>query len=189
MGKGATMWWVLGSVLGIGLLASRNSSAQSMGNLYVPKTLGQIKAEFGSFTFTDGDNGTVTVDPDWVAANLVMIKLFDGNKVRLHKKLASNFADIYQKAVTQGDFHPKRILGFQPRHVLSDPTRKLSLHSYGIAVDFDPQDNPRSGTIPGTISDHPGFISAFTDAGWSWGGNWTGGDRDSMHFQYAGGNV
>ena len=54
----------------------------------------------------------------------------------------------------------------------------MSLHSWGIAIDVNAAWN-QLGT-KGNLS--PEFVKCFTDAGFDWGGNWTG-RTDPMHFQ------
>lgn len=54
-----------------------------------------------------------------------------------------------------------------------------SLHSWGIAIDVNAAWNGL-GKKP-TLS--AGFVKCFTDAGFDWGGNWTGSRCDGMHFQ------
>jgi len=53
----------------------------------------------------------------------------------------------------------------------------MSVHSWGLAVDFNAASNPY-GAKP-TFS--AGFVKCFTDAGFEWGGNWN--TPDGMHFQ------
>lgn len=55
-------------------------------------------------------------------------------------------------------------------------------HAFGIAIDFDAEHNAfgaQQGTLPAW------FIKCFTDAGWEWGGQWQGRDKDWMHMQRA----
>lgn len=52
-----------------------------------------------------------------------------------------------------------------------------SLHSWGIAIDFNAAWN-RLGAKPTFTA---GLVKCFTDAGFDWGGNWT--RLDGMHFQ------
>lgn len=54
----------------------------------------------------------------------------------------------------------------------------MSLHSWGIAIDVNAAWNQLNMTP--TLS--PAFVKCFTDAGFEWGGNWTG-RTDPMHFQ------
>lgn len=58
---------------------------------------------------------------------------------------------------------------------------KLSLHSWGAAMDFDTATNEL-----GTIGDiDPGVVELFRSFGWTWGGTWT--RRDDQHVQAASG--
>lgn len=58
----------------------------------------------------------------------------------------------------------------------------LSLHSWGIAIDIDPERNGMGDTTPNM----PAFaVNAFERRGWYWGGHWTGRGCDGMHFQRA----
>jgi len=72
-------------------------------------------------------------------------------------------------------------------------TDRLSNHSYGLAIDINPLQNPYySGdnvspegavfdpSVPGTLyEDHP-VVSLFKFLGWRWGGDW--GEPDYQHF-------
>lgn len=58
--------------------------------------------------------------------------------------------------------------------------RTPSLHSWGLAIDVNAAWNPFKGKP--TLS--PEFVKCFTDAGFSWGGNWKW-SVDGMHFQLA----
>jgi D-alanyl-D-alanine carboxypeptidase/Putative peptidoglycan binding domain len=71
---------------------------------------------------------------------------------------------------------------------LIEGTDQPSLHSAGIAVDIDPEENPYSAGDPfaGKIGpDHVAAALAIRNAAgarvWSWGGHWSTPDR--MHFQ------
>lgn len=55
-------------------------------------------------------------------------------------------------------------------------------HAFGIALDFDAEHNA-FGQERGTLPEW--FIKSFTDVGWEWGGQWSGADKDWMHFQRA----
>jgi len=57
--------------------------------------------------------------------------------------------------------------------------RLLSIHSWGCAIDVNAAENGL-GKEP-KLS--PGFVKCFTDAGWTWGGNFK--RKDGMHFELA----
>lgn len=90
--------------------------------------------------------------------------------------------------------------GFDHRPIKD--TEKLSLHSYGRAMDINPEQNPYiiykhhekivypkgarwDPDEPGTLtSDHP-LVLLMESYGWEWGGHWTpeSGRSDYQHFQ------
>lgn len=89
-------------------------------------------------------------------------------------------------------FHYRQIVNKSP----TDKSVKLSRHSYGRAVDFNPFNNPyitSSGKIipeggkydttdPRTLTaEHP-LVKKLIAMGWIWGGNWTT-PKDYMHFE------
>jgi hypothetical protein len=57
----------------------------------------------------------------------------------------------------------------------------LSMHSYGIALDFDAEHNPFG--YPGRFKASSPLVMAFEAEGWTWGGRWR--KPDAMHFQAA----
>jgi len=58
---------------------------------------------------------------------------------------------------------------------------KMSLHSYGAALDFNAESNQL-----GTAGDmDPGVVQLFESCGWTWGGRWR--RPDPMHFNFASG--
>ncbi len=81
-------------------------------------------------------------------------------------------------------------------------TDKISMHSYGLAIDINPLQNPYFRCDNQTISSiqpsggkdfldrtniQPGMVesvvSLFTDRGFNWGGDWTS-LKDYQHFEY-----
>lgn len=91
---------------------------------------------------------------------------------------------------------------FNCRPVTGDPG-KQSRHSWGLAVDINPVENPYvdvSGVVhpeagrahlrrdpdrPGTVTGDGVVATAFREAGWSWGGRWS--HPDYQHFSDDGG--
>ncbi len=84
------------------------------------------------------------------------------------------------------------------------PGDDFSQHSYGMAIDINPVQNPfvtadgfvrnrmaipyldRSVQLTGMIHDGDVVVRSFAAIGWEWGGNWSGG-KDYMHFSLRGG--
>jgi hypothetical protein len=72
--------------------------------------------------------------------------------------------------------------GYEFRAKRTDSS-KLSLHSYGAALDFDANTNKQ-----GRLGDmHPDVVACFEANGWTWGGRFHPPQIDPMHFQYASG--
>ncbi|MGH2674790.1 MAG: M15 family metallopeptidase [Actinomycetota bacterium] len=84
------------------------------------------------------------------------------------------------------------------------PGEDFSQHSYGLAIDINPVQNPfvttggfvrnrmarpyldRGRRLTGMIHDGDVVVRSFAAVGWSWGGHWSGG-KDYMHFSRSGG--
>lgn len=71
--------------------------------------------------------------------------------------------------------------------------RALSMHAFGLAIDFDAAENPLAErlTLDAYYRLHPRafkpdslLVALFKEEGWMWGGDWTG-RKDPMHFQAA----
>lgn len=75
-------------------------------------------------------------------------------------------------------------------------TKRLSKHSYGLAIDVNPLLNPYvkknsvepegavyNPKIPGTITAESQVVKIFKSYGWSWGGDWRKG-KDYQHFEF-----
>jgi hypothetical protein len=60
---------------------------------------------------------------------------------------------------------------------------RLSMHSWGCAVDFDPARNGFGDATP-NFALVPAVLQAFDAEGWTWGGRWR--TPDGMHWQAAG---
>ncbi|NLW92802.1 MAG: M15 family metallopeptidase [Syntrophomonadaceae bacterium] len=155
--------------------------------------LSKDKGTFGQFHYRDTYGGRIEIDPQWVEANIVTIVLPGINrKVQVHKNAADNFITAFNyinngTAVVNGREVPllslvKSMDGtFVTRHVNWSPTRGISNHSWGIAIDINAADHYRY-VNPGKEPADPNLIlweKAFKPAGFSWGNSYS----DSMHYE------
>lgn len=132
------------------------------------------------------DNLVIVPFP-WMA-----VTAWDGRRVKgakVHKKCAESlkrvFDTIWEKSGRSQDVinswgMNKYGGGYCFRQMRG--SKRLSMHSYGCAVDFDPADNAMGDTTP-EFTIHPVVLSAFKNEGWTWGGKWR--TPDGMHFQAA----
>jgi hypothetical protein len=137
----------------------------------------------GSFTFVPRRDGTLAVDPTWVAANIRTEDVPLLGAVTCHRVLLPQLRGALQEVVDRGlaaAVRPGEYGGcFHPRYIEHDPDRGLSLHSWGVAVDLNVRGNQRGTT--GEI-DHR-VVAIFKRWGFAWGGDWAW--TDPMHFELA----
>ena len=158
-------------------------------NLIPPRGLDEIVATFGDiFSYLLPDH---SLDPRWQAELLVTMDLpfplalsWDRfrqvERMTCHKLLQPVFRECFSEIASAGLQSRLTAFGgcfsFRPQRLGT----KLSTHSWGIAIDLDPELN-QQGTS-GRID--PGIVKIFRQAGFKWGGDWQGASRDPMHFQF-----
>lgn len=118
--------------------------------------------------------------------------------VRMHRLLEDSFVavldDVWRHAKTQlggsatveqirESLHRSRLDqhggGFSFRRITDG--RRLSLHSYGIAIDWDPEHNPRKDPMVNTLPEW--WYEIWANHGWSDGRSFR--TPDPMHVQFA----
>jgi hypothetical protein len=153
----------------------------------IPKGQAGVEAVYGKFAFDELGGGRISLDPKWAAANIASVKLHNGKTVKLHRLVGAEFARLFEEACRVSGYTPSSVQTWVPRHTLWDPAKSLSLHSWGIAIDFTPSENTMGGTDgkggPSKLRQFPAFVEVFKNAGWTWGGDWK--MKDDMHFQRA----
>jgi len=146
-------------------------------------TGGAVAAAVGSFTYAPRADGTVAVDPGWVAANIRTEEVPILGRVTCHRVMLPQLRGALQEVVHRGlasTVRPGEYGGcFHPRYIGHDPAKGLSLHSWGIAVDLNVPGNHRgsAGEIDREV------VAIFKRWGFAWGGDWSW--TDPMHFELA----
>lgn len=150
-------------------------------------------------------NGTPTSDSQakqYMATVDVPITTKSGTKttakLTIHKQLVSDVQDVFKTAQDNG-FRIYSAGGYKFRPMNNGGSGKLSHHSYGVAIDINPNENySHSGkkVYAGSfwnpskskysIPENGILVKAFKAKGWKWGGNWSGSYQDYMHFSFTG---
>jgi hypothetical protein len=142
-------------------------------------------------------NGDGVADPVWYSQNIIhvappfpMVWSWGGDvkTLAVHKKCADSLLNAL--ATISATFSDDEITRYQLNRcggaynfrLIRGSATRLSLHSYGAAIDLAPELN-QMGTEyqPGGLMMPEGCVKAFANAGWLWGGTFT--RPDSMHFQ------
>jgi hypothetical protein len=137
------------------------------------------------------------------ARDLVWVfdRLFEARFAFHNLKLTREFRPKQEDHDTPGD--PTASFNCRPVVTPSGPsTTTFSQHSYGLAIDINPIENPfvvdghvrnryarpyvdRSRDAIGMIHDGDVVVRSFAAIGWGWGGHWHSG-QDYMHFSQSG---
>lgn len=135
----------------------------------------------------------------WVAENIVkvaapwkLVTAWDFRPVaavRIHRRCADSLTRVFERIWVAAGREQDRIHewgmhlyagGFNYR-MMRGSTR-LSMHSWGCAVDFDSARNAFGDRTPNFAS-IPQVLAAFDAEDWTWGGRWH--KPDGMHWQAA----
>ena len=144
-----------------------------------------------------GANGEAS--PIWVDANIVklaapwpLVTAWDFQPVkavRVHSKCSASLKKVLNQIWASANQDEAKIKewgmhlyagGFNFRAMRNGT--KLSMHSWGCAIDFDSARNSFGDTTP-NFATIPAVLDAFAAEGWTWGGKWT--KPDGMHWQAA----
>jgi hypothetical protein len=118
------------------------------------------------------------------------------SRIRVHKHCAQSLLRVLNnlKDAAKGkqkilDHWGVSIFGGVVAYRLMRGGNRLSIHSYGAAIDLDPARNGMYDRTP-RFAEFPEVLKAFADEGWRWGGDWNGNGSsadermaDGMHWQ------
>lgn len=133
------------------------------------------------------DANIVRVTPPWQLVTAWDFRLVRG--IRVHRKCRASLIRVLDNIWDAAAQSQQRIdewgmqlyAGAFNFRTMRGGTR-LSMHSWGCAVDFDSARNAFGDTTP-NFADIPQVLSAFAGEGWTWGGTWR--KPDGMHWQAA----
>jgi hypothetical protein len=125
----------------------------------------------------------IQIDRDWVRRNIVsaQVPIFRGNVI-CHRLLIPQLRGALNEIVERDLAHlidPSQYGGcWVPRHILFNPNRALSMHAWGLAIDFNVRGNEYGNRNPEM---DPRIVEIFKRWGFAWGGDWS--TPDGMHFE------
>lgn len=135
------------------------------------------------------------MSPAWEAANITTIvppfrMTYAGTpikRIRVHKHCAASLGRVLQGLSDAAKGEQKildhwgvSIFGGVVMYRLMRGGERLSIHSYGAAIDLDPARNGLGDQTP-RFANFPEVLKAFAREGWMWGGEWA--RADGMHWQ------
>ena len=144
-------------------------------------TGGSVARAVGSFSYTANGDGTVNPDPAWVSANIRTEQMPIIGRVTGHRVMLPQLREALNEVVTRGLSSKIHTYDgcYVPRFIARTPSRGLSFHTYGTAIDLNASTNYRgiAGDMDRTV------VSIFKKWGFAWGGDWH--YTDPMHFELA----
>ena len=144
-------------------------------------TGGNVAKAVGSFSYKANPDGTVRPDPAWVSANIRTMEMPIIGPVTGHRVMLPQLKGALTEVVARGLGKAIKTYDgcYVPRFIGHDPSRGLSFHTYGTAIDLNASTNYRG--IAGDMNRN--VVAIFKNWGFAWGGDWN--YTDPMHFELA----
>jgi D-alanyl-D-alanine carboxypeptidase len=107
-------------------------------------------------------------------------------RVRAHRLLTEHLVATLEECLSRGvPLQRIKYGGCYQWRAKRTAAGELSLHTWGIAVDVEPAENPLGEPwVDNGVRLDPRIIHAFKDLGWFWGGDFQH-TKDPQHFQWA----
>lgn len=112
---------------------------------------------------------------------------FLGSRVTVQENLIPSLERIdsaWKRKGGQQFYRVTSVGGYACRKIAN--SGKMSNHSYGIAIDINPVQNPHTKDGVCHTNMPAEFVRLFTSEGWGWGCNWNS-SKDAMHYSKASG--
>ncbi len=142
---------------------------------------GNVTGAIESFHYTDLGDGMIQIDSSWVSRYITTVDIPRLGRTRMNRVMVPQFMAAIHEIEARGllgELDPDQFAGcWVPRHIDWSPSRPLSMHAWGLAVDMNAQSNPL-GARP-TMDRR--IVQIFQKWGFEWGGNWS--RPDGMHFE------
>lgn len=140
---------------------------------------GTAAEAFGAFSYRYFADGTIQPDAAWVRDNIRTETVPVFGQVTCHRLMLPQLRGALAEVAAKGLAGTLKTYDgcYVPRFIERNPSRAISLHTWGIAIDLDASTNYRG--IRGTM--HPDVITIFKRWGFEWGGDWA--FTDPMHFE------
>jgi len=149
-----------------------------------PELVGRAEGGLiGTMAFRILKTGFIEPDPAWVAANIARGSVPILGTVTCHRILFPQLGAALHEIESRGLAHLINVREYGgcyvPRFVDRNPTKPLSMHAFGLAMDLNVSEN-----FLGTRGKmDPRIVGIFERWGFAWGGRW--GRPDPMHFELA----
>jgi hypothetical protein len=191
-----TIGWVAGKYLQEAPLAApqpeeQEKPAPAGPQVGIPFLQSELSDMFGTPNYQQfARKNIVKIDLSEFADSLAHVRAFNGEpftSINGHHLLAEPLKMALRLVCERGRAQELKTYDgcFNIRPMKSSGS--LSVHSWGLALDFNAQTSPfqteNSKTWPDLVTDFSdAFVSCFAEAGFEWGGLWTS-IHDPMHFQ------
>jgi len=145
-----------------------------------------VKEQFGEFAYRPASGDRIILEAEWRRANIVDVNLPHLGPFRCHKEIVPLLEGALEEIEAEGlawmiDYWDFQISGgcYNPRLIRGgDKGGAVSRHTWGIAIDINPSDNPYGGRVG--MDERIGEI--FRSWGFAWGAGWR--FTDGGHFEW-----